>query len=275
MEKGLQAIFDKLFNKGMKRSAYKDSEILKAPTASYHPLPFPAPMAIPMPALNGLNIGMPPGFPALLPAMVPLPAPIPGIGPNIASTTTRTRSATATRTSSLSMARQRMRGNNAPTLSSAAGHFSTSTAAGGNRSTPNTLTYTAPENLTTGIPTDAMSTPDSSCDMEEDCVICQDPLHKRRKCAKLKCKHIFHTDCIQRAFQSKPECPVCRKSIGAPVGKCPSGTMTTTTSSMRCAGFSKGSIVITYVIPAGRQKQYHDNPGTNHASKHATAYIPK
>mmetsp|Transcript_22663 Transcript_22663/g.29129 ORF Transcript_22663/g.29129 Transcript_22663/m.29129 type:complete len:198 (+) Transcript_22663:1-594(+) len=110
--------------------------------------------------------------------------------------------------------------------------------------------------------------------MEEDCVICQDVFHKRRKCAKLKCGHIFHKKCIQRAFQSKPQCPVCRKSIGAPVGKCPSGTMTTTTSSMRCSGFREGSIVITYSIPAGRQMSYHDNPGTSHASKHATAYIP-
>eukprot|EP00985_Skeletonema_marinoi_P004726 scaffold2051_cov139-Skeletonema_marinoi.AAC.10 len=141
-------------------------------------------------------------------------------------------------------------------------------------STTNTLSYKAPATLTTGIPSDAMSTPDSSCDMEEDCVICQDVLHKRRKCAKLKCGHIFHKECIQRAFQSKPQCPVCRKSIGAPIGKCPSGTMTTTTSSMRCSGFREGSIVITYVIPAGRQMSYHDNPGTNHASKHTTAYIP-
>mmetsp|Transcript_7934 Transcript_7934/g.13148 ORF Transcript_7934/g.13148 Transcript_7934/m.13148 type:complete len:131 (-) Transcript_7934:1006-1398(-) len=84
--------------------------------------------------------------------------------------------------------------------------------------------------------------------MEEDCVICYDPLHKRRKCAKLKCKHIFHTKCIQQAFQCKPECPVCRKSIGAPVGKSPSGTMTTTITRARCSGFLEDSIVITYVI---------------------------
>ena len=120
-----------------------------------------------------------------------------------------------------------------------------------------------------------MSTPDSSCNMEEDCVVCQDPLHKRRKCAKLKCKHIFRKECIQRAFQSKPQCPVCRKSIGAPAGKCPSGTMTTTMNPMRCSGFREGSIVIVYLIPAGRQMSYHDNPGTSHASKHAAAYIPK
>eukprot|EP00984_Skeletonema_dohrnii_P013960 scaffold5845_cov73-Skeletonema_dohrnii-CCMP3373.AAC.2 len=278
MEKGLQDIFDKLFNKGMKRSSYEDSEILNAPIASYHPLP----------AFNGLNMGLlppaslnailPPGFPAPLPGMGPLPAPFPGIGPSIASSSTRTfgGGSTTTARSSLQMARQRMRGNvplsTATNSSTLPGNTPVTRTA--MPSTTNTLSYKAPKSLTTGIPPDAMSTPDSSCDMEEDCVICQDPLHKRRKCAKLKCGHIFHKECIQRAFQSKPQCPVCRKSIGAPVGKCPSGTMTTTTSSMRCSGFREGSIVITYVIPAGRQMSYHDNPGTSHASKHATAYIP-
>jgi len=41
------------------------------------------------------------------------------------------------------------------------------------------------------------------------------------------------------------------------------------------SGFLEGSIIITYVIPAGRQMSYHDSPGTSHASKHAVAYIPK
>ena len=261
LEKSLQTIFDKLFNKGMKRSVYTDSELLNAPTAtSNHALP----------AFNGL-------VPSFLSAMLPpgIPAPhFPGMG--------LARRSTTTTRSSYSMARQRMRGNiplyggNIPTATGGSNLSSnaipTPTAMS---SSSNTLTYKAPSTLATGIPSDAMSAPDSSCDMEEDCVICQDPFHMRRKCATLKCGHIFHKKCIQRAFLSKPECPICRKSIGAPVGKCPSGTMTTTTSSMRCSGFREGSIVITYVIPAGRQMAYHDNPGTSHASKHATAYIPK
>lgn len=270
LEKGLQAIFDKLFNKGMKRSEYTDSELLNAQTTSNYPLP----------AFNG---------PAFLSAMLPpgIPAPqFPGMGPSIASNTIARRSATTTH-SSYSMARQRMRGNNplyggnAPIATGGSKRLprnaipTAMSSSAAMLSSSNTLTYKAPSTLTTGIPSDAMSKPDSSYDMEEDCVICQDPLDKRRKCAKLKCGHIFHKKCIQRAFQSKPECPVCRKSIGAPIGKCPSGTMTTTTSSMRCSGFREGSIVITYVIPAGRQMSYHDNPGTSHASKHVTAYIPK
>jgi len=279
MEKGLQDIFDKLFNKGMKRSFYKDSEILKAPTASYHPLP----------AFNGLNMGLPPpaslnailppGFPAPLPGMGPMPVPFPGMGPSITSSSTHPfgRGSNTTARSSLQMARQRMRGNVIPSTATNSSTLPGNTPVTRTAipSTSNTLSYKAPATLTTGIPSDAMSTPDSSCDMEEDCVICQDALHKRRKCAKLKCGHIFHKECIQRAFQSKPQCPVCRKSIGAPVGKCPSGTMPTTTNSMRCSGFREDSIVITYSIPAGRQMSYHDNPGTSHASKHATAYIPK
>ena len=234
----MQEIFDNLFNRGMKRSAYQDAEILKATPPSY-----------PLPAIN---------------PNAQLPRPMPAAsGPNTRS--------------SRKQPRQKTRGK---TVSSSTNHHTTGLAphkrAGkSNSSVSNNLTYTAPATLTIGIPSDAMSTPDSSCKMDEDCVICQDPLGKRQTCAMLKCQHVFHKDCIQRAFQSKPQCPVCRKSIGAPIGKSPSGTMTSISSSFRCAGYSEGSIVIRYSIPAGRQMSYHDAPGTRHGSKHVTAYVPK
>ena len=234
MEKGLQEIFDTLFNRGMKRSAYQDAEILKAPSSSSS---YQLPVINQNPHLQNL----------LLTTTTTMPRQA-ASGPN--------------NRSSLKHSRQKMRGK---TVSSSTNHSSQS----------NTLTYTAPTALTTGIPSDAMSTPDSSCKMDEDCVICQDPLGKRQTCAMLKCQHVFHKDCIQRAFQSKPQCPVCRKSIGAPIGKSPSGTMASISSSFRCAGYSEGSIVIRYSIPAGRQMSYHDAPGTSHGSKHVTAYVPK
>ena len=322
MEKGLQEIFDKLFNRGMKRSAYQDAKILKAtlPSSSY-PLPPINPTFNPLSGLTQFNplngsaqvfnpflpplAGVGPATSGIASALLPTTRPMPAAyasGP-----TTRSRSSlqqasgpTTRSRSSLQQARQRMRGNTMPVPSStttsvnhrasnpnpAAAFVPTSRASNpipAAVSVPTTrtsavthvLTYTAPATLTTGIPSDAMSTPDSSCNMDDDCVICQDPLGKRRKCAVLKCKHVFHKDCIQRAFQSKPQCPVCRKSIGAPIGKSPSGSMRTTSSSVRCAGYSEGSIVITYSIPAGRQMSYHDAPGTSHAGKLVTAYVPK
>ena len=138
-----------------------------------------------------------------------------------------------------------------------------------------TLHYKAPKSLTTDISSDAMSTPDKYCNMKRDCSICWDALGNGNQCAMLKCRHIFHKTCIQRACQSKPECPECRVSIGAPAGKCPSGTMTITTTFARCSGFQEDSIVISYAIPSGKQKSYHDNPGTRHGLKNTSAYIPK
>jgi hypothetical protein len=315
MEKGLQEIFDKLFNRGIKRSAYQEAKILKAtlPSSSY-PLPPINPTFNPLSGLtqfNPLN-GSAQVFNPFLPplagvgpatsgiASAPLPTTRPMPAAYASGPTTRSRSSlqqasgpTTRSRSSLQQARQRMRGNTTPVPSSTTTSMVThrqrmrgntmpvpsSTTAAVNHisSNPlsNTLTYTAPATLTTGIPSDAMSTPDSSCNMDDDCVICQDPLGKRRKCAVLKCQHVFHKDCIQRAFQSKPQCPVCRKSIGAPIGKSPSGTMRTASSSTRCAGYSENSIVITYSIPAGRQMSYHDAPGTSHAGKLVTAYVPK
>ena len=200
---------------------------------------------------------------------VPVPSSITTVNHRASNPVPATVSVPTTHTSQKKARRTGMQGSAVPSYTTAVvNHVSSNPLS-------NTLTYTAPATLTTGIPSDAMSTPDSSCNMEDDCVICQDPLGKRRKCAVLKCHHVFHKDCIQRAFQSKPQCPVCRKSIGAPTGKSPSGTMRTASSSIRCAGYSEGSIVITYSIPAGRQMSYHDTPGTSHAGKHVTAYVPK
>ena len=63
MEKGLQSIFDKLFNRGMKRSAYQDAKILKAPMpSSSYPLPAINPTFNPtFNPLSGLHMSRPPG----------------------------------------------------------------------------------------------------------------------------------------------------------------------------------------------------------------------
>jgi hypothetical protein len=138
------------------------------------------------------------------------------------------------------------------------------------------LRYEAPQSLTTGVPASAVSAPPPSCNMEQECSICFDRF-QNRSCVALSttCHHVFHTDCIQRAFESAPRCPICRHPIGAPQGKSPPGTMAVSIIPSRCSGFQcDGSFCITYHVPAGYQRSYHDNPGRKHGGKCAMAYLP-
>lgn len=141
-------------------------------------------------------------------------------------------------------------------------------------STSQTLNYTAPRSLNAGVPPNAMTAPPTSCDMEEECSICFDQLKKRSCVALRACKHCFHNDCVRQAFNSKPQCPICRKSIGEPRGTSPSGEMRISTSPVQCASFRKDSILITYNIPSAPQMSYHDNPGVSHGGKYESAYLP-
>jgi len=144
---------------------------------------------------------------------------------------------------------------------------------GSSSSSDETLHYTAPRCLSKGVSTDATTAPPSTYDKNEECAICMEEL--KTNCVALKvCGHIFHSACIQQACKVKPQCPTCRKSIGSPQGKCPSGQMTMSTNSMRCAGYAVDSIVISYNIPSAVQKSYHDNPGTRHSGKMETCYLP-
>jgi deltex-like protein len=58
-------------------------------------------------------------------------------------------------------------------------------------------------------------------------------------------------------------------------GKSPPGTMAVSIIPSRCSGFECDSFCITYNIPAGYQRSYHDNPGIKHGGKSATAYLPR
>ncbi|KAL9182764.1 hypothetical protein ACHAXT_004043 [Thalassiosira profunda] len=255
MKTSLEGILDRLFNKGLAqpKEEYRNAPLYqRAPYSSYArggaavppvppglgPPPFPLPPgALPPGALPpGALAGMSASLQALLPpTLTGLSAPIPPL----------------------------------PSRATAGGHRSHSA------STSQTLNYSAPQNLTTGIPPNAMASPSSSFDKKEDCVICHEQLKKRRKCVALSvCGHIFHNECIQQAFKVKPQCPVCRKAVGEPQGKCPSGTMTVHSSSIRCSGFQENSFLISYSIAAGVQKSYHDNPGKRHGGKIVNAYLP-
>lgn len=90
---------------------------------------------------------------------------------------------------------------------------------------------------------------------DETCPICLDSI-KTPDCTVLsKCKHKFCKDCLARAFQLKPACPICGEIYGDLTGTQPKeGTMTVSRDSSSLPGFGKyGTIVIAYHIPSGRQ----------------------
>lgn len=90
---------------------------------------------------------------------------------------------------------------------------------------------------------------------DETCPICLDSI-KTPDCTVLsKCKHKFCKDCLARAFQLKPACPICGEIYGDLTGTQPKGgTMTVSRDSSSLPGYGKyGTIVITYYIPSGRQ----------------------
>ena len=47
-----------------------------------------------------------------------------------------------------------------------------------------------------------------SAHLSSTCVVCLENVKRTDK--KLKCKHIFHTKCIMKWFETSDECPQCR-----------------------------------------------------------------
>jgi len=136
------------------------------------------------------------------------------------------------------------------------------------------LYYQAPNNITTGMPRALVTV--TSFKPDDECLICQDTLSSNGSCVKLTvCDHTFHKSCIERAFEVKNQCPVCRKIVGKPQGKSPSGSMTISYTALCCSGYVFDStFVITYAMDDGKQKSYHENPGEKHGGKLTTTYVP-
>ncbi|XP_007543044.1 E3 ubiquitin-protein ligase DTX3L-like [Poecilia formosa] len=109
----------------------------------------------------------------------------------------------------------------------------------------------------------------------EICPICMEPIPPEKKKA-LQCMHSFCKDCLQRAFDYKPVCPICGEVYGTLKGTQPDGgTMDIRTSSACLPGYERhGTLVIHYHIPSGIQKEEHPNPGQPFEGASRTAYLP-
>ncbi len=113
----------------------------------------------------------------------------------------------------------------------------------------------------------------------ETCTICFEELEKVPKngLAKVKkCQHIFCWGCILEALHHCRKCPNCKKFVGEPLGKSPSGTMSCLVDpSKSCEGHEHvGRIQITYEIYDGIQKKYHETEGKPFKGIKRTAYLP-
>ncbi|KAH6772286.1 RING/U-box superfamily protein [Perilla frutescens var. hirtella] len=65
------------------------------------------------------------------------------------------------------------------------------------------------EALLPGVTYSAANFPEKS-----DCAICLDSFREGDSCRKIPvCKHLFHSECVDRWIGRKPTCPVCRTRV--------------------------------------------------------------
>ncbi|XP_062399199.1 E3 ubiquitin-protein ligase DTX3L [Sardina pilchardus] len=110
---------------------------------------------------------------------------------------------------------------------------------------------------------------------EETCPICMDTLTEKKTLPK--CKHSFCKDCLKRAFDFKPVCPICGVLYGQLKGTQPEkGTMRYhIEDKTHLPGYERnGTIVIDYYIPNGTQGEEHPSPGQPYEGASRTAYLP-
>ncbi len=90
-----------------------------------------------------------------------------------------------------------------------------------------------------------------------------------------KCGHSFCTKCIDWAFKTKKQCPICSTVYGPLTGNQPPGKMLEAFRSKPLPGFkSCGTIVISYKFSSGIQGPGHPNPGKPYTGTNRTAYLP-
>lgn len=121
---------------------------------------------------------------------------------------------------------------------------------------------------------------------KDDCSICLDSLRRtsNQQVVKLNvCGHFFHRSCLHEALYRFVRCPICNQEVTPAVpqmclqGVSPPGTMIVRPASqIFCSGVwsPRGSFVVSYFLPSGIQKSYHESPGLSHTSANWETYLP-
>lgn len=138
-----------------------------------------------------------------------------------------------------------------------------------------TIVYRAPTTLELKPSNKIFSPPKKNT--ETDCAICLSKInHSKKTVVSLAaCGHCYHSACIVEALKKHRQCPICRKFLGTPLGKMPSGQMQVEyDGDETCEGSPPGTFVITYIIRGGKQKEYHENPGVGYGSTQRCAFVP-
>ncbi|MFT7804617.1 putative E3 ubiquitin-protein ligase DTX3 isoform X2 [Arapaima gigas] len=92
-----------------------------------------------------------------------------------------------------------------------------------------------------------------------------------------KCGHSFCRACLDRAFQVKRACPVCRLVYGQLIGNQPAnGSMIVERDpDLELPGHEGyGCVCIIYSFPPGMQAPEHPNPGVRYPGTDRVAYLP-
>ncbi|XP_070541469.1 uncharacterized protein [Ptychodera flava] len=107
-----------------------------------------------------------------------------------------------------------------------------------------------------------------------ECPICMDKISNPKTLRQ--CQHTFCKDCIERAMDQKPVCPVCGVIYGPLRGDQPDGTMDISVDKSRqLPGYPGcGTVCITYTFPDGIQIDRHPHPGRPYQGTRRRAYLP-
>ena len=138
-----------------------------------------------------------------------------------------------------------------------------------------TVRYDAPLTLASSKALNSVLQPLPPHTLAEECPICLETLSDVPVARIKSCVHVFHDSCIRGCLEKDSACPLCRAHVGESQGGSPSGTMTIHCTNDICPGFSGAkTIEMTYHIPGGIQRPYHEDPGQPYNETTRVAYLP-
>jgi deltex len=140
------------------------------------------------------------------------------------------------------------------------------------------LTYTPPPAVCMDSETSIRSATENEINERGDvkqCPVCFEDFGRTTQLVATQCGHFFHRSCLLESLKHSTKCPVCRKSVAAPRGKCPPATMSVSliNNFHSCPGLTPQLIQIGYALPSGVQSCHHEAPGRSFSGTSRNAYL--